>query len=119
MTGLFINSQNEIKGAEQKLEESQTENHHIKEINNDLKARLESAETRLAKALKAGTPESKNGECMTQDINTILKLSSRLQDMINYNKTLKEENDTCKQVCQSFICGLLSWCCHHLLGSSL
>ena len=53
---------------------------------------------RLSQAIKAGQQEKANGEAVTQDINTILKLSSRLQDMINYNKTLKEENDTFKVV---------------------
>lgn len=93
---LYQEYESEIKALEQRFEESQTENHHIKEINKDLKTRLESAEMRLSQAIKAGQQEKANGEAVTQDINTILKLSSRLQDMINYNKTLKEENDTFK-----------------------
>eukprot|EP00794_Sanderia_malayensis_P018413 gene18413-20267_t len=91
---LYQEYESEIKGLEQRMEEIQAENLQIKEINNDLKTRLDSAEQRLSTALKSGGVE-------TQDINTILKLSSRLQDMINYNKSLKEENENYKSELQN------------------
>lgn len=89
--------QKEICSLELQLEESQTENRHIKEINADLKTRLDSAESKFLTAVKAGKHDHQNGE--THDIGTILKLSTRLQDMINYNNDLKEENNALKKVC--------------------
>lgn len=93
--------QKEISTLEHNLEECQTENNQIKEINMDLKARLESTESRLVNVLKSAPKNDKNGDNFSQDIDTILKLSSRLQEMNNNNKSLKEENETLKEVCSS------------------
>lgn len=81
---------------ELKFEEVQTENTHIKEINTDLKTRLDSTESKLFNVLNAGKEGNKNGD--SQDIGTILKLSTRLQEMIDYNNDLKEENSTLRKV---------------------
>ena len=88
--------QKEISSLEQQLEESKTENRHIKEINSDLKTRLDSAESQLTNFVKGRKQDSKNGD--SQDLGTILKLSNRLQDMINFNSDLKEENSALKKV---------------------
>ena len=93
--------QKEISTLEQHLDECRTENSQIKEINMDLKARLESAESRLVNVLKSGPKNDKNGDNFSQDIDTILKLSSRLQEMNNSNKSLKDENETLKEVCNT------------------
>ena len=67
----------------------------------DLKARLESTESRLVNVLKSGPKNDKNCDNFSQDIDTILKLSSRLQEMNNSNKSLKDENETLKEVCNT------------------
>ena len=60
--------------------------------------RLECAETKLASSSHESRQELKNGDTVPQDIGTILKLSSRLQDTINFNNELKSENKKLKKV---------------------
>ena len=83
------------------MDEAQTESRQIKEINTDLKTRLDSAESQLMNFVKSKKQDSKNGD--SQDIGTILKLSTRLQEMINYNNDLKEQNAALKKVDNIFI----------------
>ena len=89
------------------MDEVQTEGRQIKEINADLKTRLDSAESQIADFVRSKKQENKNGD--SQDIGTILKLSTRLQDMMNYNGDLKEQNASLKKV-DTF--------CHFAISSS-
>ena len=81
------------------MEDLKAENYHIKEINTELKKQLEESEARFIKAIKTqSVPDKTNGDGMTQDINTILKLSSKLQEMLNANEKLKDEIDQLRKV---------------------
>ncbi|XP_065059092.1 ORC ubiquitin ligase 1-like isoform X2 [Rhopilema esculentum] len=100
---LFQEFEREIKTLEQRIEEFEEENQHIKEINSDLRMRLEFAETKLASSSHGSRQELKNGDTVPQDIGTILKLSSRLQDTINFNNELKSENKKLKKQLQETV----------------
>jgi len=95
---LFQEYEKEINNLEQQLDEVRTESRQIKEINEDLKTRLDSAESQLVDFVRSKKQENKNGD--SQDIGTILKLSTRLQDMMNYNSDLKEQNASLKKQLQ-------------------
>ena len=99
--------QKEINSLDQQLNEVRTESRQIKEINSDLKTRLDSAESQLMNLVKSKKQDTKNGD--SQDIGTILKLSTRLQDMINHNNDLKEQNASLKKVSYIFNFFYLAW----------
>ena len=91
--------QNEINFLEEKVEKFSTENTRLKDVNEDIRQQLEESEVRYMKMIHDPLLRNKSSnESTVADITTILKLSNKLQEMINTNENITEVNSVLRKV---------------------